>query len=396
MTVRPIKPEEKITARKIQNLAFLLEEDFSGAVTNPEEYCKGYETTRAAFDDRGKMCSCLELLPYTVMYDGHMVAMGGIGGVATHPEDRKKGGVRSIFQYCMQEMYDEGYVFSYLYPFSHPFYRRFGYELNMTRTRYSIPLSSLAHFSQTGSVRLYTKDMDCQPLVSVYGDFIKDKNLAVVRDEYRWKRFFSADPYKDNVYIYLWYNQDDVLRGYLKHRIRKTSEYGYDLIAEELVWLDTQAFEGIMAFVRGLSAQFSNLIWECPSFFDLLSYFPEPYDIGQEIMTNGMNRVVNARRALELISPPQGSGSVVIQAADAILDANTARYCVSWDKGEVEVKTTDREADLVCGIKDLGPLVTGFATPAQLKEAGRIEINGKADVLEGLFPRKKLYINDRF
>lgn len=396
MIVRPITPEEKITARKIQNLAFLMEQDFSDAESNPEEYRKGYETTRAAFDENGKMCSCLELLPYTVRYDGHSVAMGGIGGVATHPEARRKGGIRCIFQHCMQEMYEKGYVFSYLYPFSHPFYRRFGYELNMVRTRCSIPLSSMVHFRQTGTVRLFTRDMDQMPLISVYEEYISDKNLAVVRDEYLWKRFFSGDPYKDNVYIYLWYNSSNALRGYLKHRIRKTSEYGHDMIADELVWLDTQAFEGIMAFVSGMSSQFEKFIWDCPSFIDILSYFPEPYNIGQEVMSNGMNRVVNARLALELISAPRGSGSVVIQAVDDILDVNTSRYCVSWDKGVIEVKAVDKEPDLVCGIKDLGPLVTGFTTPIQLREAGRIEVNDKADLLERLFARKKLFINDRF
>ena len=69
--------------------------------------------------------------PYRMIFDGSEAKMGGS---AVSPHFRKKGKkyIRNIFEYAMNEMYEDGYIFSYLYPFSHVYYRKFGYELNMT------------------------------------------------------------------------------------------------------------------------------------------------------------------------------------------------------------------------------------------------------------------------
>ena len=74
-------------------------------------------------------CSCFDLIPHQVIFDG----TGKMGGSECPASGRKrKKFIRNIFEYAMKEMYEDGYVFSYLYPFSHVYYRKFGYELNMT------------------------------------------------------------------------------------------------------------------------------------------------------------------------------------------------------------------------------------------------------------------------
>ena len=142
MEIRPVKPEEKILTDKIESVAFLIKRDFSvdaDAGIKTGEDADAYKTGRAAFDENGKMCSCLQLIPFDVSFDGGSVPMGGIGGVASLPEEREKSSIRSIFEYSIKEMYEKGYVFSYLYPFSPSFYRKFGYELNMNVIIYNIP-----------------------------------------------------------------------------------------------------------------------------------------------------------------------------------------------------------------------------------------------------------------
>ena len=63
MIARPIRPEEKIEASKLQSIAFLLGRDFSQSANNPDQAREGYESTRAIFSKEGKMCACLELYP---------------------------------------------------------------------------------------------------------------------------------------------------------------------------------------------------------------------------------------------------------------------------------------------------------------------------------------------
>lgn len=396
MVARPIKPEEKLQARKLQSIAFLLESDFSKLESNLEESSQGFETTRAIFNNEGKMCACMELLPFKARFDGHTIALGGIGGVVTLPEERRKGHIRNIFSLCMDEMFENGYMFSYLFPFSHEYYRKFGYEINMSSRQLSIPLSATAHFEHQGSISQHIKGMDTGPIQSVYSKYISDKNLAIVRDKSLWDEFFDNNPYKDNVYIYLWHDRDDCLRGYVKFSTKRTSGHSHDMIIGELVYLDRDALTGIFAFLGDFTSQFENLVWDCPEHLDILSYFPEPYDIGQRIITNGMNRVINAENALNLLSPPKGSGEVVVYVVDSFFDKNTACYKIMWESGSLEATTTQKEPDMTLDIRQLAQLMTGYKNPISLMEAGKVEVRSKPDILTRLFAPKKLYINDKF
>jgi predicted acetyltransferase len=414
MDIRPITPEEKIMKTKIQAIAFLVSEDFSKASENPEEFREGYETCRAAFDDSGKMCSCLELIPFEVRFDGNTVPMGGIGGVASLPEDRNKRYIRNIFELSMKEMYEKGYVFSYLYPFSHQYYRKFGYELNMTLIKYSINISAFRHFEQTGDLKLYTDDMDPAYIIGLYDVFIKDKNLAVIRTEKLWKQFFKKSPYKDNVYLYIWYEKSGKAGGYVKFHVEKNSNGKNNMNVDEFVWQDRAAFTGILGFIGNLSAQIEKMIWSAPSFVNLLPLFSEPYEVKQEILTYGMNRVVNVEKAIEMMSSPLGCGEVTISVKDEFFPLNTGNYTIAWDdhanseknihaeksidadKSTHIVTRSKKAPDMVCDVQALSQLITGFVAIDELGFAGKIDISGNKSALRQVFPKKKLFINDYF
>jgi len=414
MEVRPIRPEEKTAFDKIQAIAFMFQRDFSKenaadkasnttenthdgnlaqAQAKPEE---SYRTGRAAFDDNGKMCSCFDLIPYNVMFDGNIVPMGGIGGVASLPEERDKKYIRNIFEYVMNEMYENGCVFSYLYPFSHVYYRKFGYELNMTSINYTIPISSFRHFVQTGRMKMLTDDADKQVVRAIYDEYIKDKNLAVVRTDSHWNKHFDNDPYRDNVYLYIWYNSRDEARGYIQYHIDRSGEGKPGIFVRELAWLDPESLRGIFAFISKLSAQIGKMIWKAPCFADLLPLFPEPYDIDQQIYKTGMNRVVNVQKAFELMALPDGKGEVVIGVEDQFFPVNTGNYKITWDNGSQETERCSDKPDLICDVQALSQLLTGFASVESLILAGRISVNDKEESFSKIFRQKKLFINDYF
>ena len=406
MEIRPIKPEEKILTEKIESIAFLFKRDFSTAEGTDKgsddsdkssgEPDEAYKTGRAAFDENGKMCSCFQLIPFDVSFDGISVPMGGIGGVASLPEEREKSSIRGIFEYSMQEMFEKGYIFSYLYPFSHPFYRKFGYELNMTVINYSIPLSDFRQFTQTGKMKMYTKDMDASEIKSVYEEYIKDKNLAVKRTDKLWKRFLEKDPYKDGVYLYIWYDANNTARGYIQFTACAIPGSKSNMQVSELVWLDRVALEGIFTFVGRLTAQMERMIWKAPSFVNLLPLFPEPYDVKQETITYGMNRIVNVEKALRLMSVPEGAGEVVIGVEDSFFPVNSGNYRIVWENGVHSAVRTDKAPDMYCDVQALSQLVTGFLTVEELKLAGRLDIKDNKSLLSKVFARKKLFINNYF
>ena len=81
-----------------------------------------------AFTDDGELMSSLSVTPFSIRFDGSVCPMAGIGAVQTLPPYRRRGGIAACFASALPELYADGYLFSYLFPFSTAFYRRFGYE----------------------------------------------------------------------------------------------------------------------------------------------------------------------------------------------------------------------------------------------------------------------------
>jgi len=394
--VRPISFDEKVAASKIQSIAFASSSDFERMHEQKEKKDESYKTCRAVFDNEGKMCSCLELLPFETMFHGKALPMAGIGGVATLPEELGNRYAQQLLSYCLEEMYESGYVLSYLYPFSHSYYRKFGYEVNMKVNNYSIPVEAFRVFKKRKYSELHIQGEKTREIKEIYNKFIFDKNLAIVRNENRWDGFFDNDPYKDNVYIYIVHGSDDLPGGYIKYNVNKKAFDHKDLVINELVWLDFDALSGIFAFIAGLAPQYRNVKWRAPESLDLKLLFPEPYSIECNVSTHGMNRIVNVRKCLESLEAPERSGDITIEVVDDSFDANSGKYCVSWNNGSLDVTNSQKDADLTCDIRSLSQLVTGFTTPKQLLHLNKIEILGKLNVAEKLFPKKDLYINDGF
>lgn len=391
-----ITPDERIQFSKIQSISFLFPRDYSKYEDNPKELQDNYETVRAVFNDDGVMCSGLELHPYRVYFDGNFVKTGGIRGVATLPSERNKGYVRKLFEYIMEEMYEKGYVFSYLFPFSYSYYRKFGYELNMNIVQCILPFSSLNHFRQFGKMELFLPHMDSSHIKSIYNQYIQGKNLALDLQSH-WSMFHKEDPYASNIYLYTWYDKEGKAKGYLQYAIDRSDKSSSkpDMKLKEIIWLNGDAFRGMMAFLNSFASQFRNLIFMIPDHEDISLYFPEQKEIQQQIQAYGANRVVNVKKALKLMKTPAGSGKITIEIKDDFFPRNTGRYLIEWENGDKMVTSGRKEEPgLICGVHHLSQLITGYRTAAQLQMAGHIEVLDEIEVLNSLFPKKDLYILD--
>lgn len=152
MIVRKTALEE---ARRVNELfAICFEMPYTNCPADPE---KDDATHWAAFDEDGEMMSTFTVSDFTVQFDGSPCKMGGIGGVATLPQYRRRGGIRACFQRALPDMYGSGYDFSYLYPFSTAYYRKFGYENCVQKYGWAVDLSLLNPPKEGGSFRLAEK-----------------------------------------------------------------------------------------------------------------------------------------------------------------------------------------------------------------------------------------------
>jgi len=147
----------------------------------------------------------------------------------------------------------------------------------------------------------------------------------------------------------------------------------------------------------GFSSNLRYVVWELPPAFNPELVWPECRDTKTEAVYSGMNRVVNAQRALRLMRKPEGRGSVRISVADEFLPQNAGVYKVDWENGESSVRRVKTaSADLECSIHALAQLVTGYLPLPALGLRRDVEIHSKTAELESLFISKNIYMADRF
>ncbi|MFL0268914.1 GNAT family N-acetyltransferase [Candidatus Clostridium radicumherbarum] len=396
MKARKIRPEEHIDALKILSIAFRWSKDFSGSDKEPERFYNGYETWRAFFNDDGKMCSAMEISPFKVIFEDKVACMAGVGGVISLPEERNKGYIRKLFQYCFSEMRENKQWFSFLYPFSSEYYRKFGYETSVGKVKYIVPLASFRHFTNSGQLKLYIPGTDDSHIKSIYDNFVSKRNFAVLRNDILWKRHIGEDPYKNNIFTYIWYNTEEKPMGYVTFKCQKRYDFGADMILKELIWIDNEALTGIFNFLGGFAPNYKDFIWETTEFYNLGLLFPDSSSVKIELSNFGMSRIVDLEEVLKLKLCPKGEGTLAFEVKDNFLEWNNGSFVVSWNKEGVKVEKKDCSPDLSCSIQVLTQLITGYVSLEDLIWSQDLKVIGNFNLLSSYFKRKPIYLNESF
>jgi predicted acetyltransferase len=399
MVIRKIKPEENVASKMIESVAFVggpTPEDFTEQVKNPLEHTEGYENVWAAFTDDNVMTSRVVINQLCVMFDGNTVPMGGVGGVASLPEYRAGGSIKGIMLEAMKEMKERGQVFSYLYPFSHKYYRQFGYEICFERRCVTFELSLLRDLKPRGGLTFYQKGDDLKPYADIYKEFISGYNLAVARDEKGFKDFMEKDPYTTRKYTYLWRNDKNEAKSYLTFTGEMIAPYEMKMRINEFAWRDSEGFTGMLSLMGRFDSQMKEAFWEIPPNADLLSVVREPYELTLTSQCGGMNRIIDVQKAFELMKAPTGSGSVTVSVSDGFLEWNNKTYEITWENGKTSSRETSSEPDADISVQTLVQLVCGYASADTAQLAGHLTILKNEDNFKKLFTLKNLFITDRF
>ena len=157
-------PERKRELDKISSIAFtypLRDPDpKEQTATNTEEQQRNIEEFAMVDETNDKLMGGMILLDYQTRIGDKWLPLTGIGGVATLPEYRRAGVIRGIFKHILPRMYENGIAISGLYPFSHAFYRKFGYEVTSGISTASVGLDQLRAFPMPDEVRQIDNQRD--------------------------------------------------------------------------------------------------------------------------------------------------------------------------------------------------------------------------------------------
>lgn len=389
MEIRLLSGEERFQARLIATVAFhmRMEDPEKAREESVQETCQHW----GAFHEDGTLTAAMINHQFISRLDGTPVRNGGIGGVSTLPEYRMEGGIREIFLKLLPHAYADGEVISTLYPFSHSFYRKFGYETVCWKNVYEFAPAVLKGYAFHGKAKLWKQGDPVNEWTELYNRFASSFNLAISRDDERMEKHLKGEYYKDRKFCYLLYEDGRPIAYLIFQDIRHDPQAILEV--KDLAWDGTKGFQAILGFLARFSADYGTIRLFLPRDVELMSLIRSPlaYDIQKTTEQNYMVRVVNAVKALEAIRKPEGC-SFVIRVSDELIPENSGVWQVSGDG----VCPSELEPDLSVSEKALGQLVTGAVSLSEALYRDDTVVMKNQETLEQIFVRKPILVEDHF
>ena len=390
MEVRKLTEQEHFESDLISYVAFHMRmEDPEKA---KEESKKLTIEDWGAFSEDGRIMARILNHRFDSMLDGQVVANGGIGGVSTLPEYRNTGAVRVIFDKLIPEAYSRGEIISTLYPFNHAFYRKFGYETVRWLDHYEFAPAVLSGYRFSGDAELWKTGDPVSEYTALYNRFADSFNLAMVRDDKMMLDLIKGEYYKDRKFSYLLHENGKTVAYLIFQDVR--NDPAAILTMKDLAWDGRTGFNAILGFLARFSADYGTIRLFLPSCLELLSLIqtPRAYDIQQTASQSYMIRAVNVQRLLEIIKKPDDSCFVIRVEGDAQISENNGTWEVSG-KGAVP---TEKAPDLTVSIQALGQMAAGAVSLFEAMYRPDVTVSGNEAVLEKVFVRKPILVEDHF
>lgn len=379
--IRPITKEDVLETEKLATLAWLnpcdLEKD-----CDPETF--NTDGMMGLVTPENEIAAYITEIPFESNFDGHKVGMNGISCVGTKPEYRYGGAIRRLFAKVFENSAQRGQVFSVLFPFSHKFYRKMGYESFSYRHSYTIENDMLTALKVTSPLRRIEEGEELELINSIHSQFTQKYNLAVTRTLERAKYDNRGDTYKDLVSHFI--IGDGAYVSYKLSRFNPSEINVTD-------WAVTD--EKYIPEILGLFGRYSPMIktvqMTAPPDIVLEAYVDAAAKLTHTVNYGPMVRVLDVEKALRLAANPLGADFTIAVEDDGI-EANNA----TWHVFSGGVEKTDAPPDVRCDIRAFAPMILGSYAINCAKARADVCVNGNLGELEKFFTEKKIYLDDSF
>jgi predicted acetyltransferase len=343
--------------------------------------------------DQSNLAAKLHIIPFHIyMYDMEW-KMGGVAGVATYPEYRRTGYVRSLMIEAIKQMRETGQIVSMLHPFDIGFYRKYGWEVFTENKKIMLDKLHLQFIEpQKGFIKRYTKDTHLADIEKLYIEY-SEKHMGMLVRELTW--------WKNNIYddsqIAVYYNEHGQAKGYILYDVKEQK-----MDVQELICLNHEARCGLWNFICQHDSMVES-VSILTSNYEYLPYVLKQPKVKMEVTPYFMARIIDAQKCLEKVKFNGGTDKVFLHIEDIYAPWNNGSYLIG--NGDVKVFkeklgsscTQPPQRGISLDINALTAIIFGYKRPFELFEMGylkgsEVEVN----VLESLFPITKPFFYDFF
>ena len=250
----------------------------------------------------------------------------------------------------------------------------------------------LSGYRFSGVAELWKPGDPVEEYTALYNRFADHFNLAMYRDDRMMLNRVKGEYYKDRKFCYLFRENGKAVAYLIFQDVR--NDPAAILTVQDLAWDGREGFYAILGFLARFTADYGTIRLFLPSCLELLSVIqtPRAYDIQQTASQSYMIRAVNAKRLLEIMKKPDDSKFVIRVEGDMQIPENNGTWAVDGAGAEL----TDEKPDLTVSIQALGQMAAGAVSLAEAMYRPDVTVFGNEAVLEKVFVRKPILVEDHF
>lgn len=357
------------------------------------EYCLKQNQIVAGFDDEGRLANMVHLNPYRLSIRGKQTETMYLVGVATESVFRGRRLTRGLLELTLAILRAKGINSVLLMPEHAGVYLPYQFAFTYFRHRYNMPLSELNAPVPEDALRLERVNIgECKAVFAdLYSRQMLAKHAFVCRGEREWNNFLTVFSQEKGEAVIAYLGNNPL--GYMFYQ-----RTGVAFRVHELIYLEHEVKWSFLHYAKQHVAQCQNFEWLAGE-GDLshLQFTNQKY--AGCLQPFAMSRVINVAGVLaDLKADGDLRGSFVLLVTDKLLKANNSLLSLNVENGVVEVKPAFELPDVEMDVAAFTQLFFGQFSLNELAAEGLATVCSKpaADLLAGLFPKCKNYLNEYY
>jgi predicted acetyltransferase len=376
VTVRPILPDELEAVAYLRAVGFGRDEETTMAMMAND--CRYNASDIIVAEIEGEMIGTATVFPAQMWLSGVPVSLGAVAGVTVLPEFRRRGVAAKMMDFAVMRMFAEGWALSALFPFSHKYYRKFGYGAIGDVHAYRLNPSNLTVFVEGHRVRPFQPD-DLPMMRVMYKGQLTWHNGRFTRSNEWWDRLVERWP---GIMVF---DNDGFIEGFYAYELKTTERGERVMQIIEFFAAEDVAYRGLIGY---LAAQNEADVIEylAPPDTPLRYALRQPYaDEAQNrgwifndlchITPGPVGRIINLPAALTARFYTRGmSGERVLKVSDPLIPNNEEPLVFRLVDGRAETRAADnREPQIETDIVSLTQILCGYLSMANARRLGRLQ-----------------------
>lgn len=331
--------------------------------------------------DGPRMVASYGTIPFTARANGQTVPLGGVTTVATAPEYRRRGLLRSITERALQAQREAGQPVAALWASQAAIYQRYGYAAASALVHYEIDTADLNLLEPPSGDLEVTRETTAdaiEDLKQVYREFVAPRTLYLHRSSVLWQTSVLGDrPGSGPIHTAVCRNAAGAPRGYVVYTLRSGvvghATRAQEIVVRDLAWLDVDACRTLWAFLARHDLV-GRIRWEgAPVDDPLPELLIEPRLCHRRSAEGVWLRIVDAAGALSARGYDQDGELILEIESDRLSPWNDGRWRLTVSNGAATVERTTAQPELSLTTKALASLWCGYRSVRELVGWGLVD-----------------------